>query len=276
MVNEYTYSIRDENNNLTPRKINGINKVGLITLIRKEVGRFVSVYTQTIVAPVITTLLFYAVFALAFGGVARTIGDLPYLEFLAPGLVMMTMVQNAFANTSSSMVIAKVSGSIVDILMPPLSAGELYVGYIVGGILRGLSVGIAVAIVVEIFVGLHIHSLFHILVFAVLGNMLLASIGLAAGIWSQKFDHIAAVTNFLVTPLTFLSGTFYSITQLPTVWHNFALYNPFFYMIDGFRYGFIGHADGNVNIGMATLLAANIAIAVLILWMLKSGYKMKS
>ena len=276
MSAENTYSFRNEKGELTPRKIQGVNKVGLKTLIKKEVSRFISVYTQTVVAPVITTLLFYAVFALAFGGITRTIGDLPYLEFLAPGLIMMTMVQNAFANTSSSMVIAKVAGNIVDVIMPPLSPTELFVGYVVGGILRGLMVGLVVAVVVALFVGLNIHSIFHIVAFAVLGNMLLSSIGLAAGIWSQKFDHIAAVTNFLVTPLTFLSGTFYSISQLPEIWKDLALFNPFFYMIDGFRYGFIGHADGNVMVGLFVLLLANLLISVLTLGMLKTGYKMKS
>ncbi len=261
---------------LQPRKIIGMNVVGLQTLIKKEVGRFINVYTQTIIAPVVTTLLFYAVFALAFGGVARTIGDIPYLVFLAPGLVMMTMVQNAFANTSSSMVIAKVQGNIVDILMPPLSPTELYAGFVIGGICRGLFVGAVVIIVVSAFVGLSIHSIPHIIAFAILGNMMLASIGLAAGVWSQKFDHIAAVTNFLVTPLTFLSGTFYSINQLPEIWHDLALYNPFFYMIDGFRYGFIGHADGNVWIGLVTLVIANILLSALTLWMLRTGYKIKT
>jgi len=272
----------NETNNQTqkvlvePRDMRGINWIGLQTLIKKEVGRFVSVYTQTVVAPVITTLLFYAVFALAFGGTTRTIGDMPYLTFLAPGLVMMTMVQNAFANTSSSLVIAKVSDTIVDILLPPLSAFEIFWGYTIGGITRGLTVGFVVAVVVHLFVGMEVHSLFHVVAFAILGTMLLSSIGLAAGIWSQKFDHIAAVTNFLVTPLTFLSGTFYSITQLPGVWQNIAHYNPFFYMIDGFRYGFIGHADGDLTMGLITLVVANIVVSSLAFWMLKTGYKVKS
>lgn len=259
-----------------PRDMRGVNWVGLQTLIKKEVGRFINVYTQTVVAPVITTLLFYAVFALAFGGTTRTIGDIPYLTFLAPGLVMMTMVQNAFANTSSSLMIAKMSGTIVDLLMPPLSAFEIFWGFVIGGILRGVFVGSVVAIVVSVFVGMQVHSLFYIIAFAVLGNMMLSSIGIAAGIWSQKFDHISAVTNFLVTPLTFLSGTFYSITQLPEIWQKVAHYNPFFYMIDGFRYGFIGHADGNLTIGLILLIVVNILISALTFWMLKSGYKIKS
>ena len=162
MQNDNIYRKLNEKDALTPRKINGMNIVGLKTLIGKEVGRFINVYTQTVVAPVITTLLFYAVFALAFGGVTRTIGELPYLTFLAPGLVMMTMVQNAFANTSSSMVVAKVAGNIVDVIMPPLSALELYLGFIIGGICRGLMVGFVVAFVVAIFVGLDINMTFNI------------------------------------------------------------------------------------------------------------------
>jgi ABC-2 type transport system permease protein len=253
-----------------------MNIIGLQTLIYKEVGRYVNVYTQTIIAPMVTTLLFYAVFALAFGADHRVIDGMPYMQFLAPGLLMMTMVQNAFANTSSSMVIAKVQGNIVDILMPPLSPFEFYLGFMVGGVLRGLSVGLATGFIMAVFTEMSIHSLPHILVFAVLGNMLLSTIGLCAGIWSEKFDHIAAVTNFLVTPLTFLSGTFYSVTQLPEVWQKIAHLNPFFYMIDGFRYGFIGHADGNIAIGIGMLVAANILLSTLTLSMIRRGYKIKS
>lgn len=275
-INDHQANSQALEQTLGARNMRGVNWVGLQTLIKKEVGRFVSVYTQTIIAPMITTLLFYAVFALAFGGNTRTIGDIPYLTFLAPGLVMMTMVQNAFANTSSSLVIGKVADTIGDILMPPLSAFEIFWGYAIGGICRGLCVGMAVVLIVHIFVGIQVHSLPHILIYALLGNMLLSSIGIAAGIWSQKFDHIAAVTNFLVTPLTFLSGTFYSISQLPPVWQGIAHYNPFFYMIDGFRYGFIGQADGDLTTGMIILTVANIAIASLAFWMLKTGYKIKS
>lgn len=264
------------NASLAPRTIPSLNLVGLKTLIGKEIGRFMSVYTQTIVAPMITTLLFYAVFALAFGGITRTIGDIPYLTFLAPGLLMMTMVQNAFSNTSSSLVIAKVQGNIVDIIMPPLSATELYVGFIVGAIARGAVVGFAVWLIIFVIVGMDIHSLWYILTFGILGCMMLAILGLLAGIWSQKFDHIAAVTNFVVTPLTFLSGTFYSVSQLPPFWDNLAHYNPFFYMIDGFRFGFIGHSDGNVMIGLVLLVVVNLCLSLLALQMLRTGYKIKS
>ena len=259
-----------------PRTMGFMNVEGLLTLVKKEVGRFLNVYTQTILAPVITTLLFYAVFSLALGGVTRVIGDVPYMQFLAPGLIMMTMVQNAFANTSSSMVISKVQGNIVDVLMPPLTATELFIGYVAGGVLRGLAVGLAAGIAVSFFVDTSIYSVFYIIAFAVLGTMMLSSLGLAGGIWSEKFDHIAAVTNFLVTPMTFLSGTFYSIERLPQVWQNVAHYNPFFHMIDGFRYGFIGQSDGDPMTGVMFLIVVNIALGALCLWMFRTGYKIKS
>ena len=261
---------------LSPRHISGINSIGLRTLIKREVGRFTSVYTQTLIAPIITTLLFYAVFALAFGGIERLVGDVPYMQFLAPGLLMMTMVQNAFANTSSSLVIGKVQGNIVDILMPPLSALELFLGYVIGGVLRGLSVGLITGIVVTFFVHVPIHSVLMIMLYAFLGTMMLSTLGIAAGIWSEKFDHIAAVTNFIVTPMTFLSGTFYSIHQLPQIWQSLAHFNPFFYMIDGFRYGFIGRADGDIVTGLITLIAVNVFLCTLTLLMIRKGYKIKS
>ena len=264
------------NSSIEPRFIGQFNRIGLMTLVKKEVGRFLNVYMQTIIAPVVTTLLFYTVFALAFGGITQMIGEIPYLVFLAPGLIMMTMVQNAFSNTSSSIVISKVQGNIVDVLMPPLSATEIYIGFILGGLLRGLCVGLCAGIVMALFVPIHIHSIPYIIGFAVMGTMMLASLGLAGGIWSEKFDLIAAVTNFLVTPLTFLSGTFYSIERLPEVWQTVAHYNPFFHMIDGFRYGFIGQADGSPLVGVMFLAAINVILMVVCLRMLKTGYKIKS
>jgi ABC-2 type transport system permease protein len=259
-----------------PRVIKGINRVGLMTLVQREISRFLIVYMQTIIAPIITTLLFYTVFALAFGGAQRYIGDVPFLAFLAPGLIMMNMAQNAFSNTSSSLVIAKMQGNIVDILMPPLSDFELLVGFTVGSVVRGLVVGMATLAAVAVFVPVHIHSWSLILVFALLGAMLMGSLGFATGIWSEKFDHLATVTNFIITPLTFLSGTFYSVNSLPEFWRGLALYNPFFYMIDGFRAGFIGHADGSILTGILLLVSLNILLAGLVLWMLRTGYKMKS
>lgn len=265
-----------ENQFSTIRKIEGINTIGLYTLVRREVERFLNVYTQTIVAPVVTTLMFYTIFALAFGGIARSVGNVPFLHFLAPGLIMMTMVQNSFANTSSSLVISKVQGNIVDVLMPPLSAMEIYIGYAAGSVFRGLSVGVATTVVLSFFAHVEIHALWAIVAYAVLGTWLLGSIGLAAGIWSDKFDHIAAVTNFIVTPLTFLSGTFYRVEMLPEIWRDLAFFNPFFYMIDGFRYGFIGQADGSLAVGILFLLTVNILMAGLSYGMIRAGYKLKT
>lgn len=268
--------MQQSHSTINPRTIPAINRIGLMTLIKKEVGRFINVYSQTIIAPVVTTLLYYAIFALAFGGAVKMAGDLPYMVFLAPGLIMMTMVQNSFANTSSSIVIAKVQGNIVDVLMPPLSAGELFTGYMVGGIIRGLIVGAVVMIAVWAVVGLQFHAIWAVAAYAILGNMMLSSLGIAAGIWSEKFDHIAAVTNFVVTPLTFLSGTFYSAEQLPGIWQTLVHFNPFFYMIDGFRYGFTGHADGNLMAGLVCLIVINILLAALSYRMIRTGYKIKS
>lgn len=260
----------------TPHIIRGINKIGVYTLIRREVGRFMSVYMQTIVAPIITTLLFYAIFALAFGGVARMINGVPFLQFLIPGLIMMVMVQNAFANTSSSIVISKVQGNIVDILLPPLSETELMTGFVAGGVIRGIMVGVVVGLSVLLFVPYTLHAPSIVVAFAFLGTIMLSTLGVLAGLWSDKFDHMAAFTNFIITPLTFLSGTFYSVESLPPMWHGLAKYNPFFYMIDGFRYGFIGQADGNVTVGLVTISGINIILLVMVYVMLRTGYKIKS
>lgn len=258
-----------------PQKIGMINTIGCLTLIKREVDRFLNVYTQTIVAPVITTLMFYTIFALALDGTARIVGNVPFLEFLAPGLIMMTMVQNAFSNTSSSLVISKIQGSIIDVLMPPLSDLEICLGFIVGGVLRGIVVGICTMLVISFFVTLHFHAVWLIIIYAVLGTVLLSAIGVAAGIWSDKFDHIAAVTNFIVTPLTFLSGTFYSVESLPDLWQWIAHFNPFFYMIDGFRAGFIGHADGDPFLGIWVLVLMNVLTVGIAYGMLRTGYKIK-
>lgn len=267
----------NENNQIvSPRRIGAVNYTGLATLVKREVGRFLKVYSQTILAPVVTTLLFFTVFALAFGGAERMAGDIPFLQFLAPGLIMMAMAQNAFSNTSSSLIIGKVQGNIIDILMPPLSSAEILAGYLIGGVLRGLCVGLVAIVILGIFVHLPMASVLQIFVFAFLGNMMMATLGMIAGIWAEKFDHIAAFTNFFVTPLTFLSGTFYSIDILPEPWHLLALYNPFFYMIDGFRNGFTGHADAYILPGFVMLCAVNILLVGLAYWMLRSGYKIKS
>ena len=260
----------------SPRHLGLVNRVGLRTLYAKEVRRFLKVYMQTIVAPVVTTLLFYTVFAVALGGQGRMIGDLSYIRFLAPGLIMMGMAQNAFANTSSSLVIAKVQGNIVDLLMPPLSSIELALGLVIGGVTRGFVVGLVTWATFAAFVPLvPLHpglTIFH----AVMGSTLLSLLGVIGGIWADKFDHIAAVTNFIVTPMTFLSGTFYSVAALPPIWQHIAHLNPFFYMIDGFRYGLTGHADGNIMAGILVTSCTNMVLGGLCWAMIDRGYKLKA
>jgi ABC-2 type transport system permease protein len=259
----------------TPRRFGPVNWLGLWTLYLKEVRRFWNIATQTIAAPVVTTLLFLAIFTLALGSGSVAVAGLPYVEFLAPGLVVMAMTQNAFANTSSSLVIAKVQGNIVDLLMPPLSPAEQTAALALGGLTRGLVVGVAVWLSMVPFAGLHVHKPLMALYFAVMASLLLSLLGVLGGLWSEKFDHLAAVTNFVITPLAFLSGTFYSTERLPEPWLTLAHLNPFFYMIDGFRYGMTGHADGGVGAGMAVMAAANLALALAAHRLFKSGYKLK-
>ncbi len=257
------------------RTIGRINGLGLWTLYVKEVKRFIKVYTQTIIAPAITTLIFLAIFALALDGATRRVGDTPFIEFLAPGLIMMAIVQNSFANTSSTMMVGKVQGCIVDLLMPPLSSLELTFAFVMGGVTRGLLVGLVTGAVMSFFVSLSIYNLTALLFFSTAASMMLSLIGLMAGIWAEKFDHMAAVTNFVVTPLAFLSGTFYSVERLPEPWLTVSQLNPFFYMIDGFRYAFIGRTDGYLLVGVLVLLGCNLLLWLLVHWMFSSGYKLK-
>jgi len=252
------------------------NWIGLWSLYMREVRRFMKVYTQTLLAPMVTTLLFLAVFALALGGIGRQVAGIPFVDFLAPGLVMMAIAQNAFANTSSSVVISKVQGNIIDTLMPPFTANELTLGIAMGGTTRGLVVGLFVGVGMSFFVTMTIHNIFFVVFFAFAASLMLALLGMIGGIWSEKFDHIAAVTNFVVTPLSFLSGTFYSIDRLPEAGKILAHINPFFYMIDGFRYGFIGRSDTDPMIGVAVLCGVNMVLWLVCHRMIASGYKLKA
>ncbi len=259
-----------------PRRLGSVNWLGLWTLTAKEVRRFLKVYFQTIVAPVVTTLLFLAIFVLAIGRSSVQVGGLPFAEFLAPGLIMMAITQNAFANTSSSLIISKVQGNIVDVLMPPLSPLEQTLAFALGGVARGLVVGLVVTAVMAAFVHLTVAHPAMALYHAVMGSLMLSLLGMIGGIWADKFDHMAAVTNFIVTPLSFLSGTFYSIERLPETFRLLAQANPFFYMIDGFRYGFIDHADGGLASGAAVVGLVNLGLAFLAYRMFKTGYKLKA
>ncbi|MEO1193430.1 MAG: ABC transporter permease [Pseudomonadota bacterium] len=258
-----------------PRQLGRVNGRGLWTLYRKEVQRFLNVFTQTVMAPVVTTLLFLAIFTLALGREGMG-GSVSYAQFLAPGLVVMAIVQNAFANTASSMVISKIQGNIVDVLMPPLAAWELVLGFLAGGVTRGLLVGSAVILAMTFFVELPFADPLAILFYALNASIALSLLGLLAGIWSEKFDHLAAVTNFVIMPLSFLSGTFYSLDRLPESWQNVALFNPFFYMIDGLRYGVIGQADASLTVGAIYLVALNVALFAVIHRLVLRGWHLKA
>ena len=258
------------------RRFGVVNWQGLWTLYVREVHRFLKVSMQTVLAPVVTTLIFLAVLILAMGGQGRTMAGMPFLQFLAPGLVMMAVTQNAFANTTSSIMIAKMQGNIIDLLMPPLSPAELTLGLALGGLTRGLAVGIVVTASMAFFVHVELAAPLAALFYMSAASLMLSVLGVIGGIWADKFDHLAAVTNFVVTPLAFLSGTFYSIEQLSPLWHRIALCNPFFYMIDGFRYGLTGRAEASLLVGALVLVAINAALLALAYAMIERGYKLKA
>jgi ABC-2 type transport system permease protein len=257
------------------RQIGRVNWIGLWTLYRKEVQRFMKVGLQTVFAPAVTTILFFAIFMLALGGGHQVVHGQPFAEFLVPGLVMMAIVQNSFANTSSSILIAKVQGNIVDLLMPPLSAGEMTLAFALGGVTRGILVAFAVVLPLLPFVEIHLPHPLTAVYFALSSSLLLSLVGLLGGIWASKFDHMAAITNFVIMPLSFLSGTFYSIEKLPQVWQVVSHFNPFFYAIDGLRYSFIGHADSSIPLGMGVMLVLNVMLYAVCYWVFRRGYRLK-
>jgi ABC-2 type transport system permease protein len=260
-----------------PVQIGRINTVGLFMLYRREVMRFMKIFIQTVGAPMTTAILFMAVFAVAVGDRINGNGDIPYVEFLGPGLIMMAALQNAFANTSSSIVVAKVQGNIVDLLMPPLGAMEILLAMTAAGITRGVIVGAATALALWLLGSsgwpAHLPTAF---VFLFLGSAVMSLAGVIAGIWADKFDSLAAVTNFVVQPMVFLSGTFYSVDQLPAPFDGIAAANPVFHMIDGFRYGVIGQASFPPLSGALILLLVTIILGGICWRMLASGYKLKA
>ncbi|HBM90907.1 MAG TPA: multidrug ABC transporter permease [Rhodospirillaceae bacterium] len=257
------------------REIGSVNWRGLWTLIVKEVERFVKISIQTIVSPLVMTVLFYAVFSVSMGSGERMVGGVPFLEFLIPGLVIMSMAQSSFFNTASSLILSKLQGNLVDVLMPPLSPLELTIGYALGGVLRGLAVGIVAFAVMSFFYPLNLPHPAFALYFAVMGSLMLSLIGLITGLWGDRFDHLGAIQNFVIMPATFLSGSFFSIQELPKGWDLACTLNPFFYMIDGFRYGFTGHADASVYNGIAFLLIINMALFNVAYWMFNTSSKIK-
>ncbi len=253
-----------------------LNWLGLYTLLMKEIKRFLKVPLQTVFAPMMTTMLFLAIFTLAFGNSGRYNGTVSFADFLAPGLIMMAVIQNAFANTSSSLVIAKVQGNIVDVLMPPLSAAELTLAYALSGLARGVVVAIAVSVCMWFFIDLKVHSWAAVLYFIIAAGLMLSLLGIIGGIISDKFDHIAAVTNFVIMPLSFLSGTFYSVERLSGIWYDLSHMNPFFYMIDGFRYGFIGASDSSLIQGALVVGILDLVLYATVWMLFKRGFKLKA
>jgi len=280
--------VNDQANNwvrFAPGKpvLKGVNWGGLRTLYIKEVRRFFKVQMQTVWAPAITTLLYLAIFTVALGRGGRTVAvvpgvEVPFANFIAPGLIVMAMIQNAFANSSFSLLVGKIQGNIVDYLMPPLSTGELIAGMVGASVTRAFLVGFAVWLAMLLWPGVSVHVVRPelILWFGLMGSLLLSFLGLLTSIWAEKFDHAAAVTNFVVTPLSLLSGTFYSVHQLAPKFQAVSHANPFFYVISGFRAGFLGRSDSPLLVGALGLLILNIALWATCYSLLKSGWKIKN
>jgi ABC-2 type transport system permease protein len=262
--------------------IRNVNWGGLRTLYIKEVRRFFKVQLQTIWAPAVTTLLFLVIFTVALGGGGRMVTlqgqQIHFADFIAPGLIVMGMLQNAFANASFSLLVGKIQGTIVDYLMPPLSTAELLAALTGGSVTRAFCVGGAVWLAMQFWPGVHVwpHHLWAVLWFGFLGSLFLALLGVLTSIWAEKFDHAAAVSNFVVAPLSLLSGTFYSVDRLSPLFHTISHLNPFFYIISGFRYGFLGVADSPILLGTGVILAIDVALGLLCYALLRSGWKIKS
>jgi ABC-2 type transport system permease protein len=262
--------------------ITGVNRVGLMALYMKEVRRFLKVQTQTIWAPAFTTLLFLVIFTVALGREGRQVLGVPFASFVAPGLIVMAMMQNAFANSSFSLLGGKIQGTIIDYLMPPLSPGEVMAGILGAAVTRAVLVGCTVAMAMALWPGVSIEPAqpWAVVWFGLMGALLLSTMGLATSIWAEKFDHNAAVTNFVIAPLSLLSGTFYTIDNLHGVFQAVSRANPFFYVISGFRYGFLGQSDmgdgAHVAAAGAGLLVVNAVLAGVVYGLLRSGWKLKS
>jgi ABC-2 type transport system permease protein len=258
--------------------LSGVNWGGLKTLYIKEVRRFFKVQTQTVWAPAVTTLLYLAIFTVALGGSGRQVMGSRFADFIAPGLIVMAMIQNAFANSSFSLLVGKIQGTIVDYLMPPLSTGELIAGLVAAAVTRAFLVGLAVWAAMLLWPGVSVSVEQPLLVlwFGLMGALMLSFLGVLTSIWAEKFDHAAAVTNFVVTPLSLLSGTFYSVEQLAPAFRAISHANPFFYVISGFRAGFLGVSDSPLLIGGTVLLLLNLILWALCYRLLASGWKIKN
>lgn len=272
-----------DGNGPTVRSFGRVNWLGLWTLLGKEVKRFFKIPLQTIIAPAISSLMFLLIFNLAIAKFRPEVAGVPFALFIAPGLIMMGVLQNAFTNTASSMLSGKIQGTMVDFQMPPISSAELVTAFALGGAIRGILVALTTgALIVPVLYFFPPHLLvtvahpFVALFFCFGAALMLSQIGLLAGVWADKWDHMSTVTNFVIMPMTFLSGTFYSIKQLPGIWFSISQANPFFYLIDGFRYAFIGRHDSNLLIGALMVVGVNFFLWIWCLAVLRSGYKLKA
>jgi ABC-2 type transport system permease protein len=264
-----------------PRDYAGVNWIGFWTLYLKEVRRFWKVGTQTVMAPVVTALLYMMVFVVAVKGARPPVGAIPFAQFVGPGLIMMQILNNAFANSSSSLLQAKMMGLTPDFMTPPLSAEEQVAAFMLGAATRGMMVGFVtfLAVFALALVGHTPMTFAHpwaILYFGIGASLCLGLLGCFAGLWSEKFDHLAAMTNFIIMPMTFLSGTFYLVDRLPEPFRTISHYNPFFYLIDGFRYGFIGHAESNIAVGTSVIAGLTLALLAASWGLFKTGYRLKT
>lgn len=257
--------------------IQTVNWAGTWALYRKEVRRFMKVQLQTIWAPGVTTLLYLVIFALALGGASRHVLGVPFTDFIAPGLIAMAMIQASFANASFPLLTGKLQGTLVDYLMPPFSTAELMLALVLASVTRAIMVGAALWLVMALWPGVHVTPVhaWAVVWFGLLGSAFIAFLGLLSSIWADKFDHSAAITSFVIAPLSLLSGTFYSVDRLSPVFQAISHANPFFYIISGFRYGFLSAADTNVGIGAIVLLAITCAAGGITYWVLRSGWKIR-
>lgn len=252
-----------------------MNWIGLKTLLAKEVLRFAKVYLQTLLAPVVSAFLFLVIFAHVFAERGAVFDGVTYTEFLVPGLIMMSNMQNAFANSSSSLIQSKVTGNIIFILVTPLSPLEIFIAFVGAAVIRGVLVGLVVYVVAIFFVPLTPDHPFYVICMAILSSAVLGALGIVAGMWAEKFDQMAGFTNFIIVPLSFLSGVFYSVHSLPDLWRTVSYFNPFFYMVDAFRYGFYGHSDVSPWLSIAVTLGCLAGVSLISLQLLKRGYKLR-
>jgi len=258
------------------RRFGLVNWIGFYSLYVKEVSRFLIVWAQTLLSPLVSSLLFLSVLTLALGNSRGDVLGYSFISFLAPGLIVMSIVQQSFSHSVSSLMIGKIQGNIIDTLLAPLSATEVTLAIILAAVTRGLVILIISILVFSLIVEIHIHNIFYIFIGAFLGSFILGALGFITGLWAEKFDHTATITNFIITPLSFLSGVFYSIERLPDFFQSISKINPFFYIIDICRFGFLGASDGSIGFGLIYLVILSIMVWLISYYLYKIGYKIKS